>query len=129
MTREEWLNERRLKIVEHLLTLGPILGIALAFIAPVAQRAVLAEDLVALVAGALGSYTLLNYQLTESGGAGRYLYLVTSLAMAYGFGGLMSLAISFYGKGTPQGLGDLATVLMVMASLLVQFKKPEQVVK
>jgi hypothetical protein len=127
MAQAEWLNERRLKIVEHLLTLGPILGIALAFITPATQRAILAEDLVAFVAGALGAYTLLTFELQVGRRSGWYLYLVTSLSMAYGFGGLMSLAISFYGGEVPQNLGFLATVLMVEDALLARFRAPHAV--
>jgi hypothetical protein len=124
LTNDEWLAQRRKEFVEHLLTLGPILGIALAFLSSPSQRALLAQDLVLFVISALSTYVFLILEIQINKGIMRVVYSFTSVGVAFGFGFLLSLTASFYGSQSLQNFITLTTILIVSVVLVLPFRSP-----
>ena len=119
-----WLSERRKQFVEHLLTLGPILGIVLAFIGNSVQRVFLAEDLVVFVISSTTVYALLVLEFPIDQGFGMVFYSFGCLGIASGFGYLVGLVASFYGTLALQAGLTIAVFLLVSFVLVLPFRIP-----
>jgi hypothetical protein len=117
-------RKNRKQFVEHLLTLGPILGIVLAFIGNPVERNLLAQDLTLFIISALSVYALLILELPTTSSSGRVLYSFGSLGLAAGFGFLIRLVVSFYGTVELQNAIATAVFLLVSLVMILPFGSP-----
>ncbi len=123
--QDAWLNQRRMRFIEQLLTLGPLLGIVLAFIGDSAERVLLAQYLVILVTSSIVAYFLLIFELPFKEWTWRLYYSMASVGIAYGFGFLIRLTVSFYGDTQLQNLLFVMSFLLLSAVLVLPFKPAE----